>query len=140
VIEITPLFDCETNLPAGWGSNEMFFCVSAPPIEWGNQWSNSPVDFFVFAGYPYAFRIASFSEFVTLRGRSAFDTHAWERSISPGAGRGSGTVQKPLDLSMSMFRQCCAGAIPCHREESSLAAKSTHRRAARGIIPTRVTE
>jgi hypothetical protein len=43
---------------------------------------------------------------VTLRGRSAFDMHASDASISPGVNLGSGTVQEPLDLSMSTFRQC----------------------------------
>src|SRR4029077_19643221 len=39
-----------------------------------------------------------------------FETHASEASISPGVNLGSGTVQKPLDLSMSILRQCCAEA------------------------------
>jgi len=47
---------------------------------------------------------------VRLRGRSVFETHASEASISPGVNLGSGTVQKPLDLSMSILRQCCAEA------------------------------
>jgi hypothetical protein len=38
------------------------------------------------------------------------DTHACAASIEPGVNLGSGTVQKPLDLSMSIFRQCCAEA------------------------------
>ena len=42
----------------------------------------------------------------TLRGRSVFETHASEASISPGINLGSGTVQKPLDLSKSILRQC----------------------------------
>jgi hypothetical protein len=40
-----------------------------------------------------------------------FDTHASDASIAPGVNLGSGTVQKPLDLSMSIFRQCCAEAM-----------------------------
>ena len=66
-------------------------------------------------GYPYARRIAFFSAFVTPRERSLFDTHASAGSISPGVKVGSGTVQRPLDLSMSILRQCCADAIPTNR-------------------------
>ena len=100
----------EPNFPE-CGSNQIFSCVSNPPIQCGYQWSYSPDDFFVFAGYPYAGRIAFFSAAVTLRGRSLLDTHASEASISPGVNLGSGTVQKPLDLSILIFRQCCAEAM-----------------------------
>jgi hypothetical protein len=41
----------DPNVPA-CGSNQMFSCVSDPPIRCGNQWSNSPVDFLVLGGYP----------------------------------------------------------------------------------------
>src|SRR4051794_27361258 len=54
--------------------------------------------------------MAFFSASVTVRGRSRFDTHASDESISPGVRAGSGTVQDPLDLSTSAFRQCCADA------------------------------
>ena len=67
------------------------------------------------AAYPYAARITVFSELLTLRGRSRFDTHANAESISPGVKAGSGTVQNPLDLSMSIFRQCCADARDASR-------------------------
>ena len=53
-----------------------------------------------------------FLESVTVRGRSWFDKHARDASILPGARAGSGTVQNPLDLSMSILRQCCAETIP----------------------------
>jgi len=44
------------------------------------------------------------------------ETHASKASISPGGSLGSGTVQKPLDLSMSILRQCCAEArLPASR-------------------------
>ena len=52
---------------------------------------------------------------MTLRGRSAFDTHAREECIAPGVRAGSGTMQKPLDLSMSILRQCWAVAMPTSR-------------------------
>src|SRR4051812_19399186 len=51
-----------------------------------------------------------FSASVTARGRSRFDTQTRDESISPGVKAGSGTVQNPLDLSMSTLRQCCADA------------------------------
>jgi hypothetical protein len=86
----------------------MFFIPSEPPIQCGNQWSNSPEDFWVFEGQPYAAKIWLFSESLTARGRSAFDTQARDGSISPGVSAGSGTVQNPLLLSISIFRQCCA--------------------------------
>jgi hypothetical protein len=50
------------------------------------RWCRTWDDLFVFAGYPYALRIASFSEFETLRGRSAFDTHG-EGPCRPASGR-----------------------------------------------------
>ena len=37
---------------------------------------------------------------------------ASDGSISPGVRVGSDTVQKPLDLSISILRQCCAEAMP----------------------------
>src|SRR5262249_13539457 len=54
--------------------------------------------------------MAFFSESVTLRGRSRFETQASDASISPGLRAESGTVQKPVDLSISTLRQCCAEA------------------------------
>src|SRR3954452_15461361 len=54
--------------------------------------------------------MAFFSASVTAGGRSRFDTHTRDGSISPGVRAGSGTVQNPLDLSMSTLRQCCAHA------------------------------
>jgi hypothetical protein len=72
----------------------------------------------VFAGYPYAARMAFFSAVVTLRGRSLLDTHACDVSIAPGVNLASGTVQKPLDLSMSIFRQGCAKAALTNRRTS----------------------
>src|SRR5438270_2521597 len=54
--------------------------------------------------------MAFFSASVTVRGRSRFDTHASDESISPGVRARSGTVQDPLDLSTSALRQCCADA------------------------------
>ena len=46
------------------------------------------------------------------------DTHACEASIAPGVNLGSGTVQKPLDLSMLIWRQCCAEAEVTSRRTS----------------------
>src|ERR1017187_7386507 len=59
--------------------------------------------------------MAFFSGNVTLRGRSWFDTHTSEASISPGVKLGSGMVQKPVDGSSSAFEQCCAEAKPASR-------------------------
>src|SRR4051812_31009556 len=54
--------------------------------------------------------MAFFSASVTARGRSRFDTHASDESISPGVRAGSGTVQDLLDLLTLALRQCCPDA------------------------------
>jgi hypothetical protein len=53
-------------------------------------------------------RESPFSRKRSRHGRSVFDTHTGDASISPGVKAWSATVQKPVDLSMSMLRQCCA--------------------------------
>jgi hypothetical protein len=49
-----------------------------------------------------------------------FDTHASDASIAPGVSLGLGTVQKPLDLSMSIFRPCCAEATATNRNITAI--------------------